>query len=266
MRAIYRLGWLCVIAAVVTMTISPSVKAEDEPKFVLLNWSTHSVESASEVGILPVEKNKPLLFTRIIPDNSFKSTVEITNGPMKLTSGGDSIPIGATLVRTVNHPERYCEPMRRRKQTAIYCVADTNDDQELDTLYNIPLYLTRESKQFYSEFLTDTRRFYVESPLLTTVPKSSLMPEAKPNPLDVMFTKKGKTRFALCITRYTGSAWLDGYGTVAFCAQEWDFKNKVFPVTLHAYGGSITVSKSVSGQLQAQIVHPPVQTITVNQE
>ncbi len=249
MSVIRGLGLNCAIVIGLGLAIASGAAAKGQPKLALLKWQTLAVSPSTDKKPLPIDEKQPLLFTRIAPVNSFKS-------PADMDTGGNIIPKGAAIVRTANDPERYCEPMRRRKQPQIYCVADTNGDGILDVLYVIPTVSVAGSAATHYEFLIGTMRMYSGRPLRAPVPKESLVPDLEPTPLEVMFAKTGKTRFALCIFRYTGSSLIDGLGYAGFCGTEWDVKDEVLPIKFSANGGSIILSKSEEGQFQAKIASP----------
>ena len=228
-----------------------SAAAKEPPKLSEVRWQTLSVPPAADDKPTPIADKQQLLFTRIVPVNAFKS-------PADMDTGGNNIPTGAALVRTANNPERFCEPMRRRKQPQIYCVADTDGNGTLDVLYVIPTISISGQVSTSYEFFIGTMRLYSGRPLRVPVAKSALIPDPDPTPLDVVLSKTGKTEFSLCIYRYTGSKWIDGNGYAGFCGPRWDVKNALFPATLKMNGGTITLTKTDDGQYAARIISPPV--------
>lgn len=255
MSAFERLLSGCAIAAILTFASPIGAAEKDPPQFANLDWRTQALPADINARPLLIDDKTPLLFSRIIPANSFKS-------PSDMDTGANAIPSGAAITRTASNPERYCEPMRRRKQPQIYCVADTDGNGTLDVLYVIPTFSILKNSAYWStvenyEFLIGTMRLYSGRPLKVPVAKLALIPDLEPAPLDIMFTKISKTRFSLCISRYTGSRLIDGLGNAAFCGREWDVKNAALPVVLEYNGGNINLSKTKDGRYQAFITPPP---------
>jgi hypothetical protein len=259
LRMFSRLISITAIGLALGSVTSSSAAAKNPPKLSRIEWQTRAVSPTTEDKPAPIVDKQPLLFTQIVPVSSFKS-------PADMDTGGNIIPTGAAIVRTANDPERFCEPMRRRKQPQIYCVADTDADGTLDVLYVIPTVSISGQVTTNYEFFIGTMRLYSGRPLRVLVPKSALIPDPEPKPLDVVFSKTGKTSFSLCIYRYTGSSWIDGMGYAGFCGPRWDVKDAVFPATLRTNGGSIILSKSDDGQYFARIISPPVGKLFPNEE
>lgn len=224
--------------------------AKDPPHIATITWQTQAIAATTSGSASTISPDTALVFTRIHPIETFRA-------PEKMTTGADSISVGAILARTVQDASQFCEPVRRRKQSYMYCVSDSDGDDLLDTLHVIPTVSVSGSTSFHYEFLIGPLRMYSGRKLQNPVPISSLVPESSPDTLDVMFTQSGKTRVALCIFRHTGSSLVDGLGDAKFCGQMWDLKKLALPTTLRANGGAIDVSRGPDGQYQAKITPPP---------
>ena len=254
MTQVVRWKWICVGALVALATDAVASNAKDPPKLARLHWITQSLPPGADVGRAPLDKRKPRLFSRIIPENAF--TV-----PSEMDTGGNSIPAGAIIVRTANTPTRFCEPMRRRKQPQIYCVADADGDDILDTLYVVPTTSLKWTPGYWIttsyEFSIGTFEMFSGRSLRVPVAIKSLSPAQDMPPVDVFLDSDGKTDIAICLHRYTGSTMLDGGGNQKFCVKHWNVRHMALPATVTASHGSVTLSRSADGTIQGEINPPP---------
>lgn len=250
MNADRRLGSVLFALAAAADAVSLHAKDKDPPTLARIDWLTQPVPERSASGLVSVDKNTPVLFTRIAPKDVFVT-------PSSMDTGLDSIPAGSLLARSANGPERFCDPVRRRKQSYLYCVEDTNGDDLLDTLYVIPTVSVSGSVSFRYEFLLGSLKLYSARPLRAPVPKSALVAGKAPEMLDVFLAQTGKTQFSLCIIRSAGNPLIDGLRNAKFCGRTWDIKDAAMPVIFSANGGSIELTKAADGHFVARVKSPP---------
>lgn len=235
------------------------VNAKSSIDIAKITWKTQAVESPNVNGPLPLEEKQSLLFTRIYPVGSLRSTVAIE-------SDRALIPAGTTFVASNFDARLYCEPIRRMKQSDMYCVADADKDDFLETIYLVKTMeidsMRSPFKVYYTylDFFIGAMTVYSGKPLSKTLPRSILVPDDNPPTLEIMFSNRGKQKVALCTFRKRGS-WLTRDNDGNFCGQEWSLKNLNLPLTIATNSGRISISRASDGFLQAELVPPPQGTI-----
>jgi hypothetical protein len=244
------------LISIVSSGMSPAyaqtTKAHDPVK---IDWITLKVNQPE--GAVAIDKESPILFTRISPMHVVMSSVAMGDGPLRMTSGGNAVPVGAVLARASFSPSRFCEPARRRKQNFIYCVEDTDQDGMLDSIAGVPTMIISRQVRYNYEILVGQLNTSFRARLVSPVSTTSLSPVSDTPIFDVLLTQKDKYSIALCIWRYAGNPLIDGLGNVPFCGPAWNLKTMRLPNTIAAYGGQIQLSATANGQVQARIVPPP---------
>jgi len=248
------------LVSLVFATSSPAIgETLNSKDTVQIDWVTLPVTADSTQAPVKLDKDSPILFTRVMPKEIFVSSIAVRDGPLRLTSGGNSVPVGTLLARASNQSGQYCEPARRRKQNFIYCVEDSDKDGTLDTISGVPAMVISRNLRTHYEILVGRMPKRLSARLESPVAVSSLSPAAASEQakFDVMLTQTDKRSVALCIWRYAGNALIDGLGNAPFCGPSWNLATMSFPKTATLYGGQITLSQSASGEIQATIVPPP---------
>lgn len=248
------------LISVASMAASPVFSQAINPQDTIeISWVTVSVPGDQSQDPVKIDRKAPILFTRVAPKDVFISSVSMRDGPLRLTSGGNSIPNGTLLARTPNFPGRFCEPARRRKQNFIYCVEDSDSDGSLDTISGVSTVVISGRTRTNYEVLVGSLNKSFGIRLESSVPISSLSPASASQQInfDVMLTQTDKKSVALCIWRYTGSILIDGLGSVPFCGPRWNLTTVNFPKIISIYGGQIELLRSDSGEIQAKVVPPP---------
>ncbi len=248
------LNFVSVASPAWSPVLSQTVKSHET---VEINWTTLGVDQSQDAVI--IDRKSPILFTRVAPKDVFISSVDMRDGPLRFTSGGNAVPVGTLLARVSYPTDRFCEPARRRKQNFIYCVEDSDRDGTLDTISGVPTMVISRNTRTNYEILVGRMSTSFSARLESSVKTSSLSPVSVSEQIkfDVMLTQKDKKSIALCIWRYAGNALIDGLGNAPFCGPSWNLTALDFPKTIAIYGGQIQLSRSGSGEIQAKIVPPP---------
>lgn len=226
---------------------------------VKIEWITISVPTVKNQVPVPIYRNSPRLFTKVTPKDLFTTSIDMRDGPLRMTSGGNSIPAGTLLARSSNLPERFCELARRRKQNFIYCVEDWDRDGLLDTISGVPTMVISGNTRNNYEILIGSLETKFSAPLESPVSISSLSPvfASENASFDVMLTQTSKKSIALCIWRYAGNPLIDGLGYAPFCGPSWNLTTTDLPKIVSIYGGKFEVVRSSSGTIEVQIDPPP---------
>ena len=237
---------------VFSQTINPHSTVE-------IKWLTLSAPMDEYRVSLPIDRNSPTLFTRITPKDLFITSISMRDGPLRMTSGGNSIPVGTLLARSSNLPERFCEPARRRKQNFIYCVEDSDRDGFLDTISGVPTMVisghTRTNYEILIGPLDTSFSYRLESPV--SISSLSSVSASEQVAFDVMVTQNNKKSIALCIWRYAGNPLIDGLGNTPFCGPSWNLTTTDFPKIVSIYGGKFELVRFDSGKIEVKINPPP---------